>query len=219
MSIDALTWPSGAEVFADAPIGTDEGAGRSIVSRREDIEGAAPREADIIALFDEEQSDDEASDRSQPLRLSKWDLDTDRHEVWNNMQRNRRAVWHWLVHGKGRKYARAFGLVLDDPDPARPQQTIYRNDWGDPSVEVHSVRTALRRNLRGAIQTDLVIEVTQRRRGYFESDEQDGAESRPGLRSGAGRGFQVPRRLHHRDRHDQERIPSCHPDVRHRRGR
>jgi hypothetical protein len=95
------------------------------------------------------------------------------------MQRNRRAVWHWLVHGKGRKYARAFGLVLDDPDPARPQQTIYRNDWGDPSVEVHSVRTALRRDSRGAIQTDLVIEVTQRRRGFFEPDEQDSADRGP----------------------------------------
>ena len=180
MSIEALTWPSGAEVFADAPIGTDADAGRSIVSRREDIEGAARAiEADIVALFDEEQSEGEESDRSQPLRLSKWDLDTDRFEVWNNMQRNRRAVWHWLVHGKGRKYARAFGLVLDDPDPATPQQTIYRNDWGDPSVEVHSVRTALRRDSRGAIQTDLVIEVTQRRRGFFEPDEQDSADRGP----------------------------------------
>ena len=120
MSIEALTWPSGAEVFADAPIETDADAGRSIVSRREDIEGAARAiEADIVALFDEEQPDGEdVRDRSQPLRLSKWDLESDRFEVWNNMQRNRRAVWRWLVHGKGRKYARAFGLVLDDPDPA-----------------------------------------------------------------------------------------------------
>ena len=182
MSIEALTWPSGAEVFADAPIGTDADAGRSIVSRREDIEGAARAiEADIVDLFDEEQPDgEERSDTGrEPLRLSKWDLDTDRFEVWNNMQRNRRAVWRWLVHGKGRKYARAFGLVLDDPDPAKPQQTIYRNDWGDPSVEVHSVRTALRRDSRGAIQTDLVIEVTQRRRGYFEPDEQDSADRGP----------------------------------------
>ena len=99
--------------------------------------------------------------------------------------------------------------MLDDPDPAKPQQTIYRNDWGDPSVEVHSVRTALRRNSRGAIQTDLVIEVTQRRRGFFEPDEQDSADRGPAFDRGAGWGLQVPRRLHDRDRHDQERVPSC----------
>ena len=61
MSIEALTWPSGAEVFADAPIETDAGVGRSIVSRREDLEGAARAiETDIVALFDEAQSDDDA---------------------------------------------------------------------------------------------------------------------------------------------------------------
>ena len=42
------------------PIGTDADVGRSIVSRREDLEGAARAiEADIVALFDEAQSDDD----------------------------------------------------------------------------------------------------------------------------------------------------------------
>jgi hypothetical protein len=41
------------------------------------------------------------------------------------------------------------------------------------------VRTALRRDSRGAIQTDLVVEVTQRRRGFFERDEQEGADRGP----------------------------------------
>ena len=60
MSIEALTWPSGAGVFADAPIEID-GAPASVVSRREDLEGAARAiEADIVALFDEAQSDDES---------------------------------------------------------------------------------------------------------------------------------------------------------------
>ena len=43
---------------------------------------------------------------------------------------------------------------------------------GLPAVEVHSVRTALRRSRRGAIVTDLVVEITQRRRGYFDEDVQ-----------------------------------------------
>jgi hypothetical protein len=88
-------------------------------------------------------------------------------------------VWRWLIQGKGRKYADAFGLLLDDPDPSRPQQTIYRNEWGEPSVEVHSVRTALRRDSRGAVLTDLVIEITQRRRGYFDPKDQEQADRGP----------------------------------------
>jgi hypothetical protein len=35
------------------------------------------------------------------------------------------------------------------------------------------VRTAVRRSARGAPTTDLVVEITQRRRGYFDRDEQE----------------------------------------------
>jgi hypothetical protein len=78
---------------------------------------------------------------------------------------------------KGRRYAGAFGLVLQD-DPNKLRATIYRRD-GRPSVEVHSVRTALRRDARGSTVTDLVIEVTQRRRGYFDEKEQMRQDSLP----------------------------------------
>ena len=40
------------------------------------------------------------------------------------------------------------------------------------TVEIHSVRTAVRRNQRGASLTDLVVEITQRRRGYFDANRQ-----------------------------------------------
>jgi hypothetical protein len=55
--------------------------------------------------------------------------------------------------------------------------TIYRNNFGEPTVEVHSVRTALRRDSRGQTVTDIVIEVTQRRRGYFEEQAQKAADA------------------------------------------
>ena len=69
----------------------------------------------------------------------------------------------------GYAYSQIFGLVID-PNEAPP--TVFRKD-GIPSVEVHSVRPAIRKTLRGEYRTDLVVEITQRRRGYFDPNEQD----------------------------------------------
>jgi hypothetical protein len=56
---------------------------------------------------------------------------------------------------------------------------VFRDEKGNPSVEIHSVRTALRRDARGAIITDLVVELTQRRGGYFKKEDQKKAEQQP----------------------------------------
>lgn len=192
MSIEALTWPTGAEAIAEArPVppyyaaaanvaqDAESASGkkrRSAPSREEVRSARVDSERDVRALFTDiqhgltEDEEEQASDQSGTL--SRWDLDSDRSEVWNNMQRNKRAVWLWLVHGKGRAYADAFGLVLDNTDPNKPRNSIYRSKSGAPSVEVHSVRTAMRRDARGAVSADLVIEITQRRAGYFDRDEQ-----------------------------------------------
>ncbi len=93
----------------------------------------------------------------------------DRLAIWRNIRSNREAMWIWLHHGSGIKWAEAFGLVLDD---AEAPPTVYRNAKGLPAVEVHSVRCAIRRNQRGWLKKDLVVEITQRRRGYFDPELQ-----------------------------------------------
>jgi hypothetical protein len=181
MSIEALTWPSGAEVIAEADI--EEATTRKLRSAPTEEEVSRVGDAsaeDIRQLFLAEQPDGDDEDwdtalPGEPAIVTKWDLHSDRFEVWKNMQRNRRSLWRWLVRGAGRKYAHAFGVVLDAPD----RQTIYRNRSGQPTVEIHSVRTALRRDSRGSIETDLVVEITQRRRGYFDPAEQEAADARP----------------------------------------
>jgi hypothetical protein len=74
------------------------------------------------------------------------------------------------MKGKGRKLARAIGLVLDEDNP--PPTVFRAKPSGQVAVEVHSVRTALRRSPRGAPTTDYVVEITQRRRGYFDASKQ-----------------------------------------------
>ena len=101
----------------------------------------------------------------------------------------------------------------------QPQQTIYRNDWGDPSVEVHSVRTALRRDRAARSSTDLVIEVTQRRRGYFDPDEQESADRGPAFDPEQDGDFKYRAGCTILIDPTTERGPSRHPDARHHRGR
>jgi hypothetical protein len=99
-----------------------------------------------------------------------WNLESDRFKVWKNLDQVRAPLWKWLRDGDslGRDYARLFGLVIDDAEAPR---TVKRKD-GQPTVEIHAVRPAIRRKASGMTSTDLVIEITQRRDGYFDLEKQ-----------------------------------------------
>lgn len=105
------------------------------------------------------------------LSLSPWDLESDRYKAWTGVKSNATKLWTWLVKRAGRSMASEIGIVLDS-ESAPP--TVFRSESEDKgvAVEVHSVRTARRRSARGGIVTDIVVEITQRRRGYFDPDEQ-----------------------------------------------
>jgi hypothetical protein len=83
----------------------------------------------------------------------------------------------WLRDGDsfGREYARLFNLEVDDN--MAPGTVSRSRVWGGPAVEIHSARPARRRTAYGATRTDLVIEITQRRDGYFDPDEQKRADT------------------------------------------
>lgn len=149
MGVDTLTWPSGEEVIRDL---VAQGRMRD---RKEALR------AELKAFV--------------PKAVRNWNLESDRYEVWKDMARVRVALHKWLLGGDsvGRDYARLFGLVMED---AEAPNTVFRNASG-PTVEVHAARPALRRTLSGAARTDLVVEVTQRRRGYFSREVQDQADA------------------------------------------
>jgi hypothetical protein len=98
-----------------------------------------------------------------------WDLDIDREQAWRRMRDNGKEFHRWLTEGPGRTWAPALGLTLD---PGAPPSVARAPDGRTPSVEVHSVRTALRRGARGALVTELVVAITQRRFGWFDAKRQ-----------------------------------------------
>ena len=142
---DALVWPRGDELMRD-------------------MDGPGARQETPAEMRTRLRSFVETA-------VQRWNLESNRYEVWKDMDRVRTTLWQWLRDGDatgGLAYARLFGLVIDEDD-APP--TVFRTANG-PAVEVHAVRPALRRTLSGAARTDLVIEITQRRRGYFSSELQ-----------------------------------------------
>ena len=110
------------------------------------------------------------AEQFRKIFLKPWDLESDREKAWAGVDSNARQLWRWLVKGEGRTMAAEIGIVLDS---AGAPPTVFRSKSGEPSVEVHSVRTARRRSARGSIVIDLVVEITQRRRGYFKFEDQE----------------------------------------------
>lgn len=161
-SVESLLWPTGEAVAEEHGVSTDF-------------------KTDTQALFREpqaafvEDSRRQAGQISTGKKLQPWSLDTDRCETWVGAEENAQVLWSWLILGKGRKLAKAIGLVLDENAPP----TVYRSKKMKNAIatEVHSVRSATRRSVRGAPVTDLVVEITQRRRGYFDAEEQRTADS------------------------------------------
>ena len=129
----------------------------------------------VAAADDSSQNQEEIGSKSYlksffSEETVKWNLESDRFEVWKSLDPLRAKWWKWLHEGDhyGRAYANLFGLVIDD-NQALP--TVYRKN-GSPTIEVHAVRPSVRRTSRGSIRTTFIIEVTQRRRGYFDKEEQ-----------------------------------------------
>lgn len=94
-----------------------------------------------------------------------------RKEVWENSQIAARRLHKWLHEAEPRRIISSLGIVIE-PDEGR--KTIFRtrdNKWA--SVEVHAVRLATRLGEKGWAVPDLVVEITQRRRGYFQKEEQE----------------------------------------------
>jgi hypothetical protein len=148
MSAESLVWPSEEDVFADKEV-------------REGIRKILSVKAD---------------------GLTDWNLDSDRNALMEGMDRKAEALWHHFIGGtevsETIKREILEGLGLAHHTSAALQPTVLRSGNREPpakgtvATEIHAVRTAIRRNLRGRLVTDLVIEITQRRAGFATETEQ-----------------------------------------------
>lgn len=175
MSVEGLLWPSGQEAMEEAGIQASPEDMRTLFDVLDDEEMAAGRPAadDAAGEDDMPHTGHEESRQLQP-----WNLEGDRRKTWEGIDANAVVLWKWLVRGKGRRFAPAFGIELDS---ASAPATVFRSRSVGVAVEVHSVRTAFRRTPRGSTLSTLVVEITQRRRGYFDQDVQRRKDAENGL--------------------------------------
>jgi hypothetical protein len=101
-----------------------------------------------------------------------WELTTNREMIFKSAQTSRRLVHSWFLEPSAQEAVKAAGLVLDPNAP----EAFYRGTDLIPKLEVHSVRPARRIGPAGQTVIDLVIEMTQRRRGYRDPEVQEAAD-------------------------------------------
>ncbi|MFZ5959992.1 hypothetical protein ACOXVJ_21030 [Pseudomonas knackmussii] len=98
-----------------------------------------------------------------------------RPESYQQAKENRRQIWHWLLKCKGERveWEQALGVFLVSSSARRILGTLFPNSAGAaPAVEVHSVRSSRRSGPDGQDLRQLIVEVTQRREGYFDASQQ-----------------------------------------------
>jgi len=117
-------------------------------------------QADFLKVFD-------SPERLREL-VPEWGLATNRRKIYDQARHSQMMLHQWFTAPEGRDAARAAYLVLDKNAP----QGFYRHEHGPnqgvPTLEVHSVRPARRIGPNNQTLTELVIEITQRRYGYYD---------------------------------------------------
>jgi len=98
----------------------------------------------------------------------------ERLTLWRQARANQAILHRWLVDpsAEDEKWERILGVKLTSAAPA----TIARSRDGRPKVEVHSVRIARRAGPDGQDLRQLVIEVNQKRRAFFDPEDQAAAD-------------------------------------------
>jgi hypothetical protein len=107
-----------------------------------------------------------------------WGLMTDRKRIYQQAERSQGMLHGWFTDTSALNAARVAHIVLEKAAP----EAFYRDRGATPRLEVHSVRPTNRIGPEGQTVTELVVEMTQRRRGYYDPDVQaavDAGEIKP----------------------------------------
>jgi hypothetical protein len=102
-----------------------------------------------------------------------WGLTENREKIYRQAEISQSMVRKWFGQESARQAAKVAHIVLDKDTP----EAFYRDKNGIPTLEVHSVRPARRIGPDGQTITDLVVELTQRRRGYYDVKVQSAVDS------------------------------------------
>ncbi len=173
MGIDGLKWPSADEAMRNKPS-----------TQYQDTD--TDRQMKLQAQDDKKDMMKQSMKANFLSKIENWNLESDRFKVWKILVNLRKQVYYWLTNGDGigKDYGDLLGLVVyKEPDMPK---TIYCDNSGKPTIEVHSVRPTIRQTIVGSFTTDIVIEVTQRRKGYYDKKKQETKDKNGTAKNDAG---------------------------------
>jgi len=120
---------------------------------------------------------------SPVVRANRWNLSAGRERMFHYARELRIEFHRWIERlrrtGDPTALGDLVGLALDDKAP----RSIDRDERGRPKFEVHAVYPARRVGPDGQLVMNLVVELTQKRKGFLDPDRQ--ARVDRGLDAGA----------------------------------
>ncbi|UVK35815.1 hypothetical protein LHFGNBLO_006029 (plasmid) [Mesorhizobium sp. AR10] len=183
-----------AIITADADLyPADEHNYRTAVMQSFSLFGIRPRAARNVSLEGLllQAGDASLGEAVPPGMQADLDNEIDRKAAYERMEDNARKVHEWLARPERAGLLEAMGIVTGTREKVPGTVSIKK---GRPVFEVHSVRAALRRGSKTNLVPDLVIEITQRRAGYFDKKDQKAADDAKPTGDAAGKGDFIFRR-------------------------
>ncbi|MGO6847956.1 MULTISPECIES: gluzincin family metallopeptidase [Rhizobium] len=198
MAEDSLLWPTEKEVVEEQA--KVEARAKATALTNEDVERSSQRSREAMTkLFGDQlaiSADDEYAHKAARKAglarpsgkpdnvLTPIALSMSRYDIWLNADKQAALFHSWLMGEDGAWLADALGLVVNLLDSPKTIST-RKNDPTRANIEIHSIRTAMKRGALGFPEPHMVVVVTQWRAGFFdkvkqtEMDETPGACNRP----------------------------------------
>ena len=111
-----------------------------------------------------------------------------RRDLWLEMDKQAFMFHDWLMHESWREMSDTLGLIID---VSKLPRTISANQKhpDQASIEIHSVRTAIKRGALGWPEPHIVVVITQWRAGYFDPGKQKAMDQKVGSWNDRSRDF------------------------------
>lgn len=191
MAEDSLLWPTEEQVISDMIAAEDDNAhmtvedakerGRNAVSRM--FQHAAPQTDD--ETYSRKASRTAAAPSAGPSNVFRAaSIYMPRFDLWLDAEKKAAMFHAWLMDEDLVWMSRALGLIVEISECPKTI-SAKRRDPNRANIEIHSLRTAMKRGPLGWPEQHMVVVVTQWRAGYFDREKQKIMDETPGASSHA----------------------------------
>jgi hypothetical protein len=190
MAEDSLLWPTDIDFAKVAPSEGDAAAARqrSRNAMKKMFSDPAPSGRDPnYAQKASRPTPPQVSVRSENV-LTPTSLQMPRFDIWVDADKQAATFHSWLLDEDWKWMADALGLVVQVGNlPTTISAHSY--DHNLANVEIHAVRTAMKRGPLGFPEQHMVVAVTQWRAGFLDKDMQTAKDQQPGAWNDPERDF------------------------------